>query len=159
MPPLPSAALRRKLTVALVVLCAAISATAFVVGSRAARPSALRPPAAAVSPAGDAPAFALAEERALTRIDSLHLTLRATGFEPSEIAGRAGHLLLAVDNMTGSGDVTLRLTHESGARLREGAMPLNKARWREVVNLPPGLYTLTDAEHPDRACRISITEK
>jgi hypothetical protein len=99
------------------------------------------------------------EAYALTQIDSAHLTLRQTGFEPSEIMLPGRPFLLAVDNKTGSGDVVLRLTHESGRHLREVAMPLNKARWREVITLPPGNYNLGEVRHPDWVCRITVRER
>lgn|ERR1041384_410890 len=94
-----------------------------------------------------------------TSINSLHLTLRTTGFEPAEITGHAGRFLLAVDNKTETDDVTVQLTDASGARLREVAMPLNKTRWREVVNLPAGNYTLAEINHSAWVCHITLTEQ
>ena len=104
-------------------------------------------------------ALASQETATVTKIDSLHLTLRTTGFEPAEITGHAGRFLLAVDNKTESNDVTVQLADASGASLRQVAMPLNKARWREVVNLPAGNYTLAEINHPDRICHITLTEQ
>jgi hypothetical protein len=31
-----------------------------------------------------------------------------------------------------------------------------KHEWREVVNLPPGQYVLSDAENPERVCHIVL---
>jgi hypothetical protein len=91
-----------------------------------------------------------------THLDAEHITLRSTGFEPSEITRPAGRFLLAVDNVTGMGEMSFRLLHHSGARLRD--FPANgRFRLRQVVELPPGQYALVEVNHPNWACRITIT--
>ena len=89
------------------------------------------------------------------QLDAEHITLRETGFEPNEITRPAGRFLLAVDNLTGKSDVSLRLMHEGGARLRD--LPKGRAKLRQVVDLAPGRYALVEANHPGWICRFTIT--
>jgi hypothetical protein len=91
-----------------------------------------------------------------TRLDGEHITLRATGFEPKELTRPAGRFLLAVDNVTGMGEMSFRLLHQSGARLRDFPAK-GRFRLRQVVDLPPGQYALVEINHPDWVCRFTIT--
>ena len=91
-----------------------------------------------------------------TRLDAEHITLRSTGFEPNEITRPAGRFLLAVDNVTGMGEMSFRLLHQSGARLRDFPAK-GRFRLRQVVDLPSGRYALVEINHPDWVCRITIT--
>lgn len=91
-----------------------------------------------------------------TRLDAEHLTLRNTGFEPNEITRPAGRFLLAVDNVTGMGEMSFRLLHQSGARLRDFPAK-GRFRLRQVVDLPPGRYALVETNHRDWVCRVTIT--
>jgi hypothetical protein len=85
------------------------------------------------------------------------ITIRPTGFDPSEISLRAEPFRLAIDNKSGLDEVTLRLTREGGNQIREKRLPRGQLKWREKINLPPGVYLLTEATHPDWHCRITIT--
>lgn len=91
-----------------------------------------------------------------TRLDAEHVTLRATGFEPKEFTRPAGRFLLAVDNVTGMGEMSFRLLHHSGTRLRDFPAK-GRFRLRKVVDLPPGRYALVATNHPEWICRITIT--
>ncbi|HEY3104511.1 MAG TPA: hypothetical protein VGJ69_13040 [Pyrinomonadaceae bacterium] len=83
------------------------------------------------------------------------ITLRATGFEPSEITRPPAPFLLAVDNITGMGDMSFRLLQRNGLQLRD--FPANrKFRLRQIIELPPGQYSLVVVDHPDWVCHITI---
>jgi len=91
------------------------------------------------------------------RLDAAHITLRRTGFEPNEITRPADPFLLAVDNVTGMGEMSFRLLNRAGARVRDFPAK-GRFRLRKVVDLPPGRYALVVTNHPEWICRITITE-
>lgn len=94
-----------------------------------------------------------AQERVETEI----ITLKPTGFEPSQITRPAGRFFLAITNRSGLEEVSLRLTAEGGNKVKESRVLRKKPRWRDLVDLPPGHYTLTEANHPEWVCQITIT--
>jgi hypothetical protein len=136
------------------LLATAIVLTAFGFGPSKtnrvlmAKPDSVHPPASAtITSQSNSP---------LTGLGAEHITLRATGFEPKELTRPAGRFLLAVDNVTGMGEMSFRLLHQNGARLRD--FPANgRFRLRQVVELPPGQYALVEINHRDWVCRITIT--
>jgi hypothetical protein len=94
------------------------------------------------------------------RLESEHVTIRPTGFEPTEIARPAGRILLAVNDRSGLDSLDLRLDIETVHRLFEVRVPRDtngRHEWRQVVTLVPGHYVLTEANHPDWVCRITVT--
>jgi hypothetical protein len=113
-----------------------------------ATPDSVHPAAsAAVTPQGNPSTTLLGAE---------HITLRATGFDPKELTRPAGRFLLAVDNVTGMGEMSFRLLHHNGARLRD--FPANgRFRLRQIVELPAGQYALVEINHRNWVCRITIT--
>jgi len=93
------------------------------------------------------------------RIETELVTIRPHGFEPEEITRLDGPFILAVDNRSGLEEVALRLAGVAGNRLKEVIIPRKKLNWRDALDLPPGRYVLTEANHPDWICRITITAK
>jgi len=92
------------------------------------------------------------------RIPASLITAHPTGFEPNEITRPQGLFLLGVDNRTGlQGALVLRLDRVAGNRLIEVPVPLEKGRWRNFFTLTPGTYHLTEANHPNWVCTITIT--
>jgi hypothetical protein len=91
-------------------------------------------------------------------LDIQRITLRATGFEPAEVTRPAGRFLLAINDRSGQPDTRFILTR-SGERLKEVRVrdTPRKHEWRELVNLPPGRYVLSDSENPERVCHILLT--
>jgi hypothetical protein len=92
-------------------------------------------------------------------IHSRLVTLRPSGFEPSEITGPAGRWLLLVDNRSGTPEMWLRLDRVTGRRLHEIRVPHETLDWHDLFDLTPGEYVLTDTHHPDFACHITVTPK
>lgn len=84
------------------------------------------------------------------------ITLRPTGFEPAEMALVKGRFLLVVNNHSELPEIDLRLMRVTGARLHEVRVPGDQIRWSEVVDLHPGNYVLTEANHPEWVCRITV---
>jgi hypothetical protein len=86
----------------------------------------------------------------------LSLRLTPMGFVPREITRPAGNYHFALSNVSGVSEIELRLDREGGQRVRE--ITLNRKKpWRESLRLTPGVYLLSEANHPDWICRITIT--
>lgn len=122
-------------------------------GARAWRTTPASTPAAANT-------IAAQDKATAARIGAEHITIRPTGFEPTEIIRPPGQFLLLVDNHTGLADeVTLRIEEERGQKVREERVPLTKQKWTNVLDLAPGRYILREANHPEWMCTIEIIKK
>lgn len=82
------------------------------------------------------------------------LKITKFGFQPSEIKRAAKPFLFAIDSSVG--EVHLRLNNAVGTLVRQRSMAPEKRRLREMYDLAPGDYVLTDDNHPDWTCTISI---
>jgi hypothetical protein len=85
------------------------------------------------------------------------ITIVPHGFEPLKLTRPRGRFLLMIDNRSGLETVTLRLTLEGGPRVREMRVPREQPDWSEVVDLEVGRYVLSEANHSDWVCVITIT--
>ena len=90
------------------------------------------------------------------RLETELLTLQPTGFEPNEIQRPRGAFILGVDNRSGVDAIELRFVRSDGQRLTVLETPRRKISWREVVDLGPGQYVLSEANHPDWTCTVTI---
>jgi hypothetical protein len=97
--------------------------------------------------------------RPIADFESELITITPHGFEPQEITRPQGRFLLMVDNRSGVAATTLALTSEAGQRTREMQVPREAPNWSEVVELRPGRYVLTEANHARWSCRITITPR
>lgn len=77
------------------------------------------------------------------------VTITPDGFEPQEIVRPAGPFLLSVSNRSGIDSLDLHLETEQRGKLREKSLPRETPHWREVINLQPGRYVVTEANHPE----------
>lgn len=103
----------------------------------------LRATAAALSPIDDDKAF--------------WLTIRPTGFEPSEITVPAGEYFVIIQNATGLNQFALRVAREGGGDLLNVRLPFRRRYWKHTVNLQPGSFIVSEADHPEWKCRITVT--
>ena len=85
------------------------------------------------------------------------ITILPTGFEPSEIRRPAGKFLLAIDNRSGLPEIKLSLVRVAGRSAQELSIRRERPDLRKVVELEPGAYLLTEANHPDWIGRLIIT--
>jgi hypothetical protein len=92
-----------------------------------------------------------------SEVEALPIQLKRGGFVPGEIIRPAGHYFLSVTNISGVGDVLLRLDREGGGRLHESNVHRERPSWRQNVYLTPGTYLLTEANHSEWVCRLTIT--
>jgi hypothetical protein len=87
------------------------------------------------------------------------VTIKRFGFEPAEITRPHGSFVLEVDNRAEVTAVDLRLERVGHEPTREVHIPREKLDWIEILpDLPAGDYLLTEANHPDWVCRITITK-
>ncbi|MFY9619574.1 MAG: hypothetical protein WAM70_16860 [Pyrinomonadaceae bacterium] len=96
------------------------------------------------------------------RIEVIQITIRPTGFEPSDLQHPSQPFLLSLDNQSGLDNLTLEMYREAGpshTRIYESKLSLRSLRKREIQDLEPGNYVLKEANHPNWACRITITPK
>lgn len=93
------------------------------------------------------------------KIEAELITIYPQGFVPREIRRPPGKFLIAIDNRSGIQEIELRLDHETGNRLRQVQVARKKVAWRDLVELPPGKYRLTEANHPDWVCRFEISPR
>ena len=84
------------------------------------------------------------------------VTLRAAGFEPSEIIRPKGAFVLFVDDRSGKESSSLVLQRVNGERVRSPNLQRKKSEWNDVVDLSPGNYVLQDATNPELRCQITI---
>jgi hypothetical protein len=93
------------------------------------------------------------------RLEAELVTIKPSGFEPAEITRPQGSVLLAIYNRSGLEEVNLRLEVESGPRLREVRVPRKRLDFKEIVDLHPGRYRLTELNHPEWNCTITVTAR
>lgn len=90
------------------------------------------------------------------RLEVELVTLSPTGFYPKQITRPHGKFLLQIDNYSGQRSITLRLEREAGPRLVETQMPLEQRGWSNVMEVPAGNYVVTEANHPNWVCHITV---
>ena len=90
------------------------------------------------------------------RLPTRLLALKIDGFEPAEVIWDKKEFLLVIDNHTAITDLTFQLNREHGARVKEIKMKMRRQRTAGVFDLSPGQYVLTEVNHPDWVCRITV---
>ena len=98
-------------------------------------------------------------QRRIADFESELITITPHGFEPQEITRPQGRVLLMIDNQTNLPVSSLQFTREAGPRLKEMQVSREQPDWSEAVDLTPGRYVLTESEHPEWQCRITITAR
>jgi len=107
-------------------------------------------------PAPTASARVIEQKKAGRVIETELLTLRPTGFEPTEITRPTGEFILMVENSSGQ-TLNLHLSRMTGGRLHEAKVTRDEPDWNELLDLHPGSYLVTEASHPEWTCYINIT--
>ena len=92
-----------------------------------------------------------------TRVEGELIVLRPFGFQPREIRRHAGQpFLLAVENQSSLPMSSLTLKSDVGLPIRDAIVPREQRMWSDVLNLPPGTFTLAEANHGDWTCTIIV---
>jgi hypothetical protein len=95
--------------------------------------------------------------RPISELQSEVITITRHGFEPRELSRPAGPFLLLLENRSGLRAMLLQLKSEDGQTVRETHLTREESDWNSVVNIPPGRYLLTEANHPRWSCAVTIT--
>lgn len=93
------------------------------------------------------------------KVETEIITLRAEGFEPASITRPQGTFFLLLDNRSGLTEIQINVDREAGSRIRQVSIPRENSDWSDGLDLPPGVYQLTEAAHPEWGCKITITPK
>ena len=94
---------------------------------------------------------------AATRLKTLAVTLTSHGFEPENVEQQKGKFFLAVIDRTRIEGLALHLDKEVGGRVKDISIDSRVRRGAGVVDLTPGRYVLSEANHPDWLCHITVT--
>jgi|SRR5687767_6861624 len=98
------------------------------------------------------------EQSAQSRIEAELLVLRSEGFQPREIKRPPGKFLLTLQNQSNEEEPSFMLTLEAGPSLKQIRVSKRQSKYRELMELPPGTYVLTETNHPDWTCKIVIEQ-
>jgi hypothetical protein len=148
--------LKSKTALALISLVAVTGLAAAAYSHKAGGLSSQDPkrPATPATPPPSVPGVA-----ASSKIKAVLFTVRPDGFEPSEITLPEGKYVIAVDNRSGADEVLLNVRRGQSDRLKEVRLTRQQLNWRGVIDLKPGLYTVSDVNRPEWAARLQVTPK
>ena len=107
--------------------------------------------------AWSSPTSAVENQSSSNRVEAELLVLRSDGFHPQEITRPPGRFLLVLQNHSSEDELSLVLKRETGLSEREVRMAKGQSKFKEVLNLLPGRYSLVDTKHPEWICTITIT--
>ena len=135
-----------------------VAVAAFTVGMIHAKAKIFSPPTFAAIPSDNSTAIQADE-----KLESELITVNRFGFMPLSITRPAKGFALIVDNHTADPDLNLRLNRLLGNVPADKLLDLNLKRgrgnWYSQVNLPPGEYELSEANHPEWKCKITLTPR
>jgi hypothetical protein len=86
------------------------------------------------------------------------LTVFSYGFEPKEITRVAGTFILSVDNRADHHGLSLRLATQGNQLVQRSSLYTGQPSAHQLLNLQPGIYLLTEDNHPEWSCTITITQ-
>jgi hypothetical protein len=93
------------------------------------------------------------------KFEPVVVTLQPSGFHPTEVVREEGRAALIVVNRTGLKEIALNLDRQAGARLRATRISENRPRWGEMFDLTPGQYVISEENHPQWTCTITVKAK
>lgn len=106
------------------------------------------------------PALAAVEQKEKVKpvlLDSIPILIGRRGFEPASFSHSKDKFFILVENRSNVPDVQLRLDSVQGNRVHDVYVGRETKDWAEVLDLNPGEYILSVADHPEWTCRITIT--
>jgi hypothetical protein len=146
---------RSSLLIAALVITTALAASAWALFSPEAKSASSTTTSKAEAIATSPPQNRYGKERVETEL----VTILPTGFNPSAITRPHGRFLILIDNRSGLEEVNVKLDRVGGHTLRAVRRMKDQLIWRQIEDLPPGEYLLTEGDHPDWVCRIKITPR
>jgi hypothetical protein len=93
-----------------------------------------------------------------THVPIFVTVLRPHGFEPSSVTLDARHFLLTVYNRTGLSLAKLTLAPDKiqASALKHVDIVASTPQYTDLLDLTPGTYILTEADHPKWTCKIVV---
>ena len=98
-------------------------------------------------------------KRNIRDIEAEVITIYYYGFMPREITRPQGSFILMVDDLSGLPGTRLQLNRDTGSPVRQMEIRREEPDWTDELDLEPGQYVLSEADHPGWACRITITPR
>lgn len=95
--------------------------------------------------------------RKIAQMESELITITPHGFEPQEITRPAGSFLLFIEDRSGFEQVSPQVSRLAGLRVFSLTISREQPDWSDVLNLQPGVYMVSDPDHPTWLCRVTIT--
>lgn len=86
----------------------------------------------------------------------VNVTINDRGFDPESTVHAAGQFRLVVNNQSGVEGLTLKLNYERGGNISEMNIPAGSSSWSQELDLQPGTYILTEANHPAWLFHITV---
>jgi hypothetical protein len=136
------------LAVCIAITILGVSARAWLIGAARSEKS----PVAAIK-------YKSPQIQAGTRVQGYRVAFHSYGFEPVEITRPKGPFALVVENRTELEEPVFRLNRGTGNSVREARVNRKQRKWTDVFDLSPGEYVLTEVNHPNLTCTITVTAK
>lgn len=89
-------------------------------------------------------------------VDTVTVELSGYGFSPTVINHSASQHFLFVHNVSGLSNPSLVLKDQKGVAWAQANLAYEKKHWSGLIDLGPGTYTLTEANHPNWSCTITL---
>jgi hypothetical protein len=97
-------------------------------------------------------------QRRSSVIETELITVTRRGFEPTTISRPEGKFILMIENPAWR-NLNLRFSRDSGESVNQIRASREEPDWNEVQDLRPGRYVLTEQNHPEWTCLITITAR
>lgn len=89
-------------------------------------------------------------------VSSVFLRILPGRIEPAAVTVKSGSLTIIVQNSSTAPNVSMELHQVRGKHLRTVSMARGQRHSLETYDLAPGSYVLSEVNHPDWHCTISV---
>ena len=108
-------------------------------------------------PAGRSNTYGQAK-KSTPNVQGIVLRLDWRGFDPKNLKLPKGQYVLQIDNRTRYLTPHYQLDRvKGGPKVMEVSLNKKQLDWSQLMELQPGDYVLTEAQHPKWICRITVT--
>ncbi len=85
------------------------------------------------------------------------ITATEGGFDPAVITRPRGPFILALHNRSGERELVFRIFRAQGEQLNELRLRPGRRSQHQRLELPPGDYVISEANHPAWRCDVTIS--
>jgi hypothetical protein len=147
------------MAVVLVLALACVAPAAWIVRAHA-RAEVGRPAvAAAVAASPPGSGVPQSAQHPILQVPVLRVVVTPRGFEPAQATVAPGPLALVVINGSPLFDSLVTIARETGEKVLDEHLPRGKPQWGGVLNLTPGNYVVTEANHSDWSLKLTVTAR